>query len=563
MIDANGLVVAPGFIDPHTHYDAQICWDQQVTPSSWHGVTTVIMGSCGVGVAPASPKTREAATWDLVNLESIPFDVLNDGLTWDWDDFPSFMQAAQRRGCAINLGFQAPLTPFRHFVMGEESTERAATEAETAQIERLLSDAIGAGAVGISTTVSKIDVGYKGRPLARRLASFDELRRYARVLRKHRRGLTMIHVISQPDQLTDNEYSLLDFLLTESGRPVTWLGLFIREGTNDPDATFKTLDKNAPLFARGSVPQISCRPLLFELQLRQPFLLAMLPAAQRILNQPLEVQKKLYGDHAYRRQLESEVLKGGTANAFVRYDRQEVSHVANPRLKQFEGKTIAQVASMRGVAPSFDLLIDLALEDDLNASFMLPILNTDEARLARLVADPRTLIALSDGGAHVDQLCDSGYATYLLGHWVREQQALSLEYAVKRITSEPADLFGLRDRGRLIVGAAADIAIFDPQTVGSGLKGVMRHDLPGGRRRLVMPATGIHHTIVNGELVYDHAHTPALFPGRSSARLEVKARVERGVFRARAACGYPRAMNLDRYFRDLHDAWYTSTVHFI
>src|SRR5271170_1503857 len=201
IINADGLAVAPGFIDPHTHYDAQICWDKQVTPSSWHGVTTVIMGSCGVGVAPASLKTREAATWDLVNLESIPFDVLNDGLTWDWDDFPSFMKAAQRRGCAINLGFQAPLTPFRHFVMGKESTERAATEAETARIERMLSDAIAAGAVGISTTVSKIDVGYKGRPLAARLASREELRRYARVLRNHRRGLIMIHVISQPDQL--------------------------------------------------------------------------------------------------------------------------------------------------------------------------------------------------------------------------------------------------------------------------------------------------------------------------------------------------------------------------
>ncbi len=514
VIDADGLAVAPGFIDPHTHYDAQICWDKQVTPSSWHGVTTVIMGSCGVGVAPASPETREAATWDLVNLESIPFDVLNDGLTWDWEDFPSFMKAAQRRGCAINLGFQAPLTPFRHFVMGEESTQRAATEAETARIERMLSDAIGAGAVGISTTVSKIDVGYKGRPLAARLASREELRRYARVLREHRRGLTMIHVISQPDQLSDSEYSLLDFLLTESQRPVTWLGLFIREGTNDPDATFKTLDKNAPLFKRGSVPQISCRPMLFELQLRQPFLLAMLPAARRILNQPLETQKKLYGDYEYRRQLESEVLKGGTANAFVRYDRQEVSHVSNPKLKQFEGKTVAQVAAMRGVAPSFDLLLDLALEDDLNTSFMLPILNTDEARLARLVADPRTLIALSDGGAHVDQLCDCGYATYLLGHWVREKQALSLEYAVKRITSEPANLFGLRDRGRLVVGAAADIAIFDPQTVGSGLKGVMRHDLPGGRRRLVMPATGVHHTIVNGELVYDHAQYTGALPGQ-------------------------------------------------
>jgi len=513
-VDATGLAVSPGFIDPHTHYDAQICWDKQVTPSSWHGVTTVITGSCGVGVAPVSPATREAATWDLVNLESIPFDVLNRGLTWDWDDFPSFIAAARRRGCAINLGFQAPLTPFRHFVMGEESMQRAATEDEIGRIEGMLSDAIVAGAVGISTSVSKIDVGYQGRPLACRLASREELRRYARVLRKHQRGAIMIHVISQPDQLADGEYALLDFLLTESQRPVTWLGLFIREGTNDPEATFKTLDKNAPLFKRGSIPQISCRPMLFELHLRQPFLLAMLPAAARILNQPLEVQKKLYADPEFRRQLEKEVLKGGTANAFVRYDRLEVSEVAKPQLKHFEGKTLAQVAGMLGIQPSFDLLLDLALEDDLSIRYILPILNTDEVRMARLVADPRNLIALSDGGAHVDQLCDSGYATYLLGHWVREKQALSLEYAVQRITSEPANLFGLRDRGRLVCGAAADIAIFDPQTVGSGLKGVMTYDLPGGRRRLVMPATGVHYTIVNGELVYDNAQYTGALSGQ-------------------------------------------------
>src|SRR5712664_1427832 len=176
VIDADGLVVAPGFIDPHTHYDAQICWDGAVTPSSWHGVTSVIMGNCGVGIAPCRPKAREVAMRDLVNVEAIPFDVLNMGITWDWETFPEFLDAAARRNPSLNLGFIAPLTPFRHWVMGEASIERAATPDETAKIKALLGEAIDAGAFGFSTTILNQHMGYQGRPLACRNASRDEMK---------------------------------------------------------------------------------------------------------------------------------------------------------------------------------------------------------------------------------------------------------------------------------------------------------------------------------------------------------------------------------------------------
>src|SRR5579864_484156 len=165
-IDARGLVVAPGFVDPHTHYDAQICWDPLVTSTSWHGVTSVIMGNCGVGIAPCKPEVREIAAWDLVNVEGIPFDALSKGISWDWIGFDDFMNAAQRRKCAINLGFLAPLTPFRHFVMGEESMDRAARPEELARIRALLHDAIAAGAFGFSTTTFSNHIGYLARPLA-------------------------------------------------------------------------------------------------------------------------------------------------------------------------------------------------------------------------------------------------------------------------------------------------------------------------------------------------------------------------------------------------------------
>jgi N-acyl-D-aspartate/D-glutamate deacylase len=509
-IDASDLVVSPGFIDPHTHYDAQLCWDRQITPSSWHGVTTVTTGSCGVGVAPCRPHAREPAMWDLVNLESIPFDVLDQGLSWDWEDFPSYMAAAKRRGLAINVAFLAPLTPFRRFVLGDEANERAATAAERAEIARLLEQAVEAGAIGISTSVNAIDIGHAGKPLACRLADREELGAYARVLKRLRRGLTMIHLSID---LRPGDYELVDFLLRESGRPVTWLGLFIKPGAAG-EAAFEAMERNAPLFARGSVPQISCRPMYFTFDLRKPFLWAGLGPTARIIDQPLEAQMRAYADPSFRKAMADAVRnQSGPGPVFESCETVEIAHAERADLKALEGRTVAEVAAERGVTASVELMFDLALEDQLAMRFTAPIFNTDEARMARLVADPRNLIALSDGGAHVDQLCDAGYATWLLGHWVREKQALTLERAVQRLTSEPANLFGIADRGRLAVGMKADIAVFDPERVGSAPRGVMRNDLPGGRRRLVMPADGVEFTVVNGEVAFERGIHTGTFSG--------------------------------------------------
>jgi len=227
-IDAHGLVVAPGFVDPHTHYDAQICWDLPLSSAPWHGITTVVMGNCGVGIAPVRPEAREIVTWDLVNIEGIPFDVLDKGIDWDWQSYPEYIDAARRRGSGINLAFLAPLTPFRHFVMGEESMKRAATPAETATIAGLIGDAIDAGAIGWSTTIGRQHVGYKGRPIACRLADRAELAAYSNVLRERGKGTVQIALTRQVGYLLDDERELLDFLLTESGRPVTWSFLMDR-----------------------------------------------------------------------------------------------------------------------------------------------------------------------------------------------------------------------------------------------------------------------------------------------------------------------------------------------
>jgi len=253
VIDASGAIVAPGFIDPHTHYDAQICWDPAISPSSWHGVTSVVMGNCGVGIAPCRPDAREIAMRDLVNVEGIPFEVLDRGITWDWQSFPEFLDAADQRGSALNLAFLAPLTPFRHWVMGESSMERGATAEETAQVVALLREAVAAGAFGFSTTVLNQHIGYQARPLACRNASRDELKAYANVLRQAGKGAIEIALTQKISVLSDEEEDLLGFLIRESGRPVTFLALFQRDDIPEACSETRRRAKAYP----GAVPQTS------------------------------------------------------------------------------------------------------------------------------------------------------------------------------------------------------------------------------------------------------------------------------------------------------------------
>jgi N-acyl-D-amino-acid deacylase len=510
VIDADGLVVAPGFIDPHTHYDAQICWDPLITCSSWHGVTTVVMGNCGVGLAPCKPAEREVAAWNLVHVEAIPYDVLNQGITWDWETFPQYMDAAQRRGLGINVGFLAALSPFRHWAMGEEAMGRAATETETAEIRRLLQAAMAAGAFGFSLTVMPQHVGYKGLPLACRQASHDELRAYAGVLREGGHGVIEIALTRQPSGLSEDEYALLSLLSRESERPVTWLNL--RDRDDAPEAWCETLEKAAPLLERGCRPQVAARPLIIEFNLRNPFLFGSMNSIKPAFgDKSVQGQKKFYADAEFRREFGNELQRRAVLRDI--WDRARIKEAVNPALKSAEWKNVSELARERGSAP-VDTFFDLAIEDDLNLIYMMPLLDINEERVVRKFSDPRTMIGISDGGAHVDMLCNAGYPTYLLGHFARGQQAITLEHAIKRITSEPAHFFGMSDRGELSTGMAADITIFDFSRIGSPERPEIRHDLPGGGRRLVTQAEGIEYTIVNGTVLYEgRSHTGAL-PGR-------------------------------------------------
>ena len=303
--------------------------------------------------------------------------------------------------------------------------------------------------------------------------------------------------------LEQDQCDLLDFLLEESGRPVTFIALFDRDDI--PEAVRDTLRRCAPQVAKGARPQTSPLPLTREVDMKNPFAFAAFPAWKRVFaDTNPEAQKKVYADPAFRNEFR-ENLKNPTG--FSNWGRIGVYAVKNPALKSLEGKSVAQIAQEQG-KDGVDAFLDLVLADNLECELTMASWNTREDRMRELLNNKSILMALGDGGAHVDMLCDAGYPTYLLGTWVREKEVLTLEEGVRRLTSDPADLFGLKDRGRLTKGAPADVAIFDAGAIGSSNHGERRYDLPGGAKRIVMPSRGVEYTIVNGAVTWEQGQLP-------------------------------------------------------
>lgn len=434
---------------------------------------------------------------DLVNVESIPYEVLNQGITWDWETFPEYLDAAEARDPSLNLAFLAPLTPFRHYVMGEGSMERAATADETQKIKSLLGEAMDAGAFGFSSTILNQHLGYAGRPLACRMADGDELTAYSNVLKEKGKGAIEVALTRQIAVLEDDQYETLELLLEESGRPVTFIAMFDRDDI--PEAVRETLVKAAPLIEKGARPQTSPLPLTREVNMRSPFSFAAFPSWNRVFqDKSKEAQAAVYADRAFRNQFREELKK---PLSFGNWERVTLHEVFNAELKQYEGLTVAEIARAQG-KDGVDAFLDMTLADDLRLEYTMATFNNREDRMVEILNNKDMLLGLGDGGAHVDMLCDSGYPTYLLGTWVRDRGALSLEEGVRRLTTDPADFFGITDRGRLHEGLAADITIFDPASIGSSNRGERRFDLPGGGKRMVMPSRGVECAIVNGAITY-------------------------------------------------------------
>ena len=489
VVDLDGLVLAPGFVDIHTHYDAQVLWDPDLTPSSWHGVTSVVMGNTGYGIAPSRPTERGAIVRTLQNVEGMQAEVLEAGMgTWDFETFPEYLDQIERTSPRLNVGAFIGHTPLRIFVMGEDAaTERLATPEEIATMRALVDEAVDAGAVGVATSRFPSDLVEGGRPVPSRLADVNELRDIC--LGMAGRGRGMVQASLGPDLMVPEAAQLSQ----DIGRPVSWGGL-MTANANTPVA--ETLE--AQRTHGGQVYlQISCLPGVMQIVLTDPFPFGRVAAFAEIFALPRDQRDTLYRDLAWRERAKAGIDK--ESNVWLpRWENMTIDEtVVHAALRG--GPTIGTLARERGVDP-FDLLCDLALADDLRTRYRIVLANGDEEELFGLLSEPGTIIGLSDAGAHASQLCDAGYATHLLGHWVREKGALTLEQAVRRLTDEPAQAFGINGRGRIAPGLAADLVAFDPDTVGiAGRERV--YDLPTGADRIVAYSQGVESVWVNGTLI--------------------------------------------------------------
>ncbi len=497
-IDAAGHVVAPGFVDIHTHYDAQILWDRMLTISPWHGVTTVVMGNCGFSVAPTRPAHRDMMIRTLENVEGMTASALQAGLGEDWpfETFPEYLDVIESRGIAINVGAMIGHTALRTYVMGEEATEREATTAEIDHMRALVDEAMTAGALGFATSKAITHVGYQGKPVPSRAASFDEIRSLAAVLRDTGRS-GVIQATVGPT-LSYDEFSELNEV---SGCTVTWTALLAGAAIHEGTAS-EQLRHSEALIARGYdvVPQVTPRPLNFEFQLKAPFVLEAMRLFRPVSEADHEGKKRLYADPAFRAKV-WEKLDGRIPWTFKNGFRGTVISEV-PGKPELGERGLFELAQERGVTP-VELLFDLGLESDLEARFRMPVANHDEDEVEELLLSTDTVIGLSDAGAHASQLCDACLTTYLFRRWVREKQVIKLEEAVRMVTSRPAEVFGIHDRGRLLAGFAGDVVIFDPDTIGDEpLRRVW--DFPGGADRLVSSALGIDAVIVNGKVLRRH-----------------------------------------------------------
>ena len=511
QIDANGLVLCPGFVDPHTHYDAQVAWDRLMSCSPEHGVTTAVIGNCGVGTAPVNQSMREFLMWDLVNVEGIPYEDMKQGISWDWETFGDYMDVLDRGGLGMNVVSLLAMTPLRHYVMGEASMDRAANSTEIDRMAGIFGEAMAQGAFGFSTTVIGVHVGYQGKPVACRNASNDEYLALCQELKKLGRGSIEL-ALKLTGDVGDDERELLRLLVEESGRPVTWLAVVNQ--AEKPDSYLERMDSIEDLIGWDkAVPQTTCRPLRFQLDLANPYILGVFPTWQPVMQMDREQKIACYQDPAFRQSFRDDLVNIPAFGSNV-WSRFYILDGVSKQAKELAGRgcSIADVANERDMDP-MDCFCEIALEDDLKTTFDLEALNYDAADTIPLVQDKRLMIGLSDGGAHLNMLCDAGYSTHMLQRWVRETGALTLEEGVRRLTSEPADFFGIHNRGRIAKGCKADLVLLDPDTVGCGDKEVL-HDLPSGGKRFVTRATGIEATFVNGQMLYKNGEHVGGLPGK-------------------------------------------------
>jgi N-acyl-D-aspartate/D-glutamate deacylase len=493
VIDATGKIVSPGFVDIHTHYDAQIMWDRMLTISPWHGVTTVIMGNCGFGVAPTRPEHRELILETLKIVEGMSYDAMAEGMGKDWpfETFPEYMDVIEKNGTAINVGVLVGHTALRLYVMGEDSVKRAATPEEQDEMVRLMQEAMDIGALGLGTSQSEVHNSFAGNPVPSRLASEMEVQALATPVGAADGTLQVNHGVE------DSDLDMMGRFNKNTGSRVTWTALL--GGMLGPGSHRPYLDKVAELKEQGMEvsPQVTNRPTFFEFDYENPMIFEMLPPFNELLRDGNRDNRiEAYKKPAFRQHFE------GTLLPYMAEWKENAVISHNPLDPSENERPLVEVAAEHGVTP-LDYSMDLALETDLKAKFRVAMLNHDQVEVEELLKDKNTVLGLSDAGAHNSQLCDACQATDLLQVWVREKGTLPVEEAVRMLTTRPAEVMGIKDRGKLAEGWPADVVVFDLETVGAGpLQRV--YDFPAGADRLVSEASGIEAVIVNGTILREH-----------------------------------------------------------
>ncbi len=489
VLDAGGHVVAPGFIDIHTHYDAQVFWDPGLTPSSFHGVTTVIAGNCGFSIAPVRPEGVGILGRTLQHVEDMSLDTLLDGVPWnEFEDFGQYLDAVERRGVGLNYGCYVGHTAVRLFVMGDEAYEREATPDEVSAMQQIVADAMAAGAIGFASSASPTHNGDQGRPVPSRVADLAELTALCEPVGDAGRGVLAL----LPGGVFSNQ-QVFD-LQRHIGRPITWTALLTIKGYPYHEGVITEHDE-ARADGVDVWPQVSCRPLTFQMNLAEPFTLNMRSSFSALMGQSHDERMATYRDPGWREQAWAEL--SGRARGTLPFNWPSLSVAESDHHPELVGRNVVALADERGCTP-LDVLLDVSIDDDLTTRFNSVLANDDPDAIAWLLPRDGVLLGLADSGAHVSQLCDACFATDLLGNWVRDRGVMPLERAVHKLTGEPAAVYGLDDRGLLEAGRAADLVVFDPDTVAPGPLRRVR-DFPADGERLTADApVGVRHTLVNG-----------------------------------------------------------------
>ena len=512
-IDARGKVVAPGFVDIHTHYDAQAFWDPTLSPSPFHGVTTVVGGNCGFSIAPLVPEAGDYLRRMLARVEGMPLESLESGVPWDWRSFGEYLDRLEGR-LAVNAGFLVGHSAIRRVVMGKAAVGETATAEQMEAMARLLGESIAAGGLGFSSSFAPTHNDGDGQPVPSRFATREELLRLARVVGEH--PGTTLEFLPAVGAFEESHKDIMAAMSATANRPLNWNVLAV--SSYNRELCDGQLDASDYAAQRGGrvVALTLPQTMTLRLNLVSGFIFDALPGWSAVIALPLEERMRRFADPAVRAELDRRANsdEAGFFRFFAAWERLVIDEVFCEANRRFQGRTVGDVAAELGKTP-FDTFLDVALADDLRTSFM-PVLpgDDDESWKARaeIWKDPRTIVGASDAGAHLDMIDTFSLSTTLLGNGVRKRGLLSIEEAVHQITDLPARLYGLRDRGRIAPGWYADVVVFDPARIGPGPIHT-RNDLPEGAARLYAEAEGIEHVLVNGVEIVRGKEATGCFPG--------------------------------------------------